>query len=117
MTNDEPITTDVEIADIRIGKRLRKFRPELVVELAESMRELGLLVPIVLRPRRGGGYWLVAGWHRLEAAKHLRWPTICATVFKRMSRLQAELAEIASNLCVAPLSPAERLILTYRKRN
>jgi ParB-like chromosome segregation protein Spo0J len=74
----------------------------------------GQIESIVLRHRRGGGYWLVAGWHRFEAAKKLRWKTIRATVFKRMTAIEAELVEIDSNLRVARLNPAERLLLALR---
>jgi ParB-like chromosome segregation protein Spo0J len=92
---------------------MRRLRPEFVVELAASMQTHGLIERIVVRPRRGGGFWLVAGWHRLEAAKQLGWATIRAMVFK-MSVIEAQIAEIDSNLCVAQLSPAERLLIKYQ---
>jgi len=57
---------------------------------------------------------LVVGWHRLLAAKRLGWPTIRAQI-RRMSVLEAQLAEINSNLCVAPLSPAQRLLAEIRR--
>src|SRR5215468_260972 len=65
-------------------ERLRALRSERVKELAASMRECGLLQPIILRTGRGSTYWLVAGFHRLEAARLLKWPSIRAEVFERM---------------------------------
>jgi hypothetical protein len=64
--------------------RLRSLRPEIVEQLAESMKgEGGLLEPIVVRPRKGGDYWLVAGRHRLMAAMKLKWKTIACTMIQR----------------------------------
>ena len=51
--------------------RLRKLRPDVVDELAESILQQGMLHPVRLQPRsRGGsGYILIAGRHRLEAVR------------------------------------------------
>jgi ParB family chromosome partitioning protein len=106
---------DVALADIVVLKRLRQFRPELVDQIADSIEEIGrMLDPIVLRPRRTGGYFLVAGWHRLEAARKLGWDTIAASIFN-YDATQAQIAEIESNFCVAYLSPAEQALL-YKRR-
>jgi ParB-like chromosome segregation protein Spo0J len=102
---------ELAIADIQVGKRMRRLRPDFIIELARSMQECGLIAPIIVLLRRGGDYALVAGWHRLEAAKALGWTHIMAEVWK-MTTLEAQIAEIDSNLCVAPLSPAERRLLT-----
>jgi ParB family transcriptional regulator, chromosome partitioning protein len=113
----EPISTavDIPLDQIKVPRnRMRSLRPEGVAVLADSMRKLRLIMPIIVRPRKGGGYWLVGGWHRLEAAKRLGWSTISADVW-RLSRLEAKLVEIDDNLCVAPLSCAERLILADQK--
>jgi hypothetical protein len=89
-------------------ERHRALRPEIVDELAASMQAQGQLQPILLRPRDAAGYWLVAGRHRLEAAKRLKWETVDALICSAMSADEAELAEIDENLCRAGLSPAER---------
>jgi hypothetical protein len=70
----------IDLANISFkASRLRALQPEKVAELAESMAALGLLQPIVVRPE-GKGYWLIAGRHRLEAARTLKWTLISATV-------------------------------------
>jgi ParB family chromosome partitioning protein len=45
-----------------------RFDAERLEELASSLREHGVLSPLVVRPRSGGGYVLIAGERRLRAA-------------------------------------------------
>lgn len=90
--------------------RLRAVRPDVVDALAESMRQIGLTNPITLRPREGLGYYLIAGRHRLEAARKLKWGSIQAIVLDGLDVAEAELMEIDENLIRADLSPAERAI-------
>ena len=61
--------------------RLRALHEENVSALAQSMADQGQLQPIVVRPRKDGGYWLVAGLHRFEAAKKLKWKEIRCSFF------------------------------------
>lgn len=56
------------------------FDPDDLAELVFSLREVGLLQPIVVRPAEGGGYELVAGERRLRAATEAGWDTIPALV-------------------------------------
>ena len=100
----------VGLLDILVSDRLRVLRPEVVDEIAESFGTLGQLQPIVLRQVKPSkicvaNYVLVAGAHRLEAARGLGWKTIAAV---SVDGVDAELAEIDENLIRADLSPAER---------
>jgi ParB-like chromosome segregation protein Spo0J len=101
---------DVALGDIAVPPdRLRQLRPEIVTSLAESMRVQGLLQPIVLQPGGVAGFTLVAGRHRLEAARQLGWRAIPAGIVAKGTSLDpAVLAEIDENLIRADLSPAER---------
>jgi ParB family chromosome partitioning protein len=47
----------------------RRFEPEATAGLAESIRRQGMLQPVVVRPRSGGGYELIAGERRWRAAR------------------------------------------------
>ena len=47
----------------------KDFAPQELEELAASIREQGVIQPIIVRPRAGGRYELVAGERRLRAAK------------------------------------------------
>jgi N6-adenosine-specific RNA methylase IME4/ParB-like chromosome segregation protein Spo0J len=98
-------------------ERHRMLRPDNVDAIAESMKAQGQLQPIVVRERPGGrGYWLIAGRHRLEAAKKLKWETIRCEVLDGLSADQAELAEIDENLIRAELTPAEMAMHTVRRK-
>lgn len=47
----------------------RYFDPEAIAQLAESIRQYGVLNPLTVRRAPGGGYELVAGERRLRAAR------------------------------------------------
>lgn len=89
--------TDVVIPDDR-ARALGDFSA-----LADSIREVGLLQPIVV----GRDMVLVAGLHRLRACESLGWKEIEATVCD-LEGLRAELAEIDENLCRSELTVLQR---------
>lgn len=92
----------VKISSIKVNPGRREATPEAVQELARSIAAVGLLNPITLDQN----YTLIAGLHRLEAAKLLGWTEIeCTTT--GMDGLQAELAEIDENIVRAGLSRQE----------
>ncbi len=47
----------------------RRFVAEELEELAASLRAHGIIQPLVVRERREGGYWLIAGERRWRAAQ------------------------------------------------
>jgi hypothetical protein len=101
----------IALSGIAVAKhRLRPLREDTATALAQSMADQGQLQPIVVRPRKDGCYWLVAGLHRFEAAKKLKWKEINCTIFDGMEADEAELAEVDENLIRAELSPAERAL-------
>jgi ParB-like chromosome segregation protein Spo0J len=64
------------IADIYVPvKRRATLKAQTVAEIAESMLEVGLKTPILVR-RDGARFVLVEGLHRLEAARSLGETTI-----------------------------------------
>jgi ParB/RepB/Spo0J family partition protein len=69
-------------------------------DLAESMREHGLLQPIVVRPIPPSQkvFWLVAGERRWRAAQLLGWEQIPAIVHWQMTDEQASLATLEENI-------------------
>ena len=56
------------------------FDEELLGALAASIRELGVLQPILVRPLDGGRYQLIAGERRLRAAKRVGLQTVPAII-------------------------------------
>ena len=81
----------VPVDSIQVNAGRRDADRQHVVELAESIRELGLLNPITIDK----SHILIAGLHRLEAAKLLGWTEIDCTI-TRLEGLQAELADSSS---------------------
>ncbi|MHC2292970.1 ParB/RepB/Spo0J family partition protein [Bradyrhizobium barranii subsp. barranii] len=98
------------------SERLRALQPGGVDALAESMKRNGLLHPITVRKRPGRGYYVIAGAHRLAAARKLKWKTIECIYLKDCNDDTAKLAEIDENLMRAELSPAERAMHVDRRK-
>ena len=92
---------------IDVGDRLRAVNPDKVMQIAESMKSIGLINPVCVKYSDDGGTCtLVAGAHRLAAAKHLGWDSI-DTVEIVGGDLTAQLAEIDENLCRSELTPTQ----------
>lgn len=77
-----------------------------LAELADSIREHGLVQPIVVRSR-GDRYQLIAGQRRLAAAKRLGWQKVPARVLDVEDRQMAEIA-IVENLQRRDLDALEK---------
>lgn len=111
-----PQSRQINVNGIGYSDRLRQLDEANVTSLTSSMREVGLINPITLRPQKGTGYWLIAGLHRLEAAKRLGWQSIPAIIVET-GDTEARLAEIDENLMRGELSAAERAIhIAERKK-
>jgi ParB family transcriptional regulator, chromosome partitioning protein len=112
-------TSVINLTDIAVPGELadlRQLQSDKVDEIAASMgSSVGLIHSISVRPRKAGGFWLVAGRHRLEAAKKLGWTDILATVHD-INAKQAVLIAIDENLRRAELSSIERDLLTARRK-
>ncbi|MBD5152030.1 MAG: ParB N-terminal domain-containing protein [Oscillibacter sp.] len=83
----------LHIFQIKVNAGRREANPEAVHELADSISKVGLLNPITVDQE----HTLIAGLHRLEAAKMLGWTEIECNV-SDLEGLLAELAEIDENL-------------------
>lgn len=83
----------------------RRFDEEELNELANSLKEHGLLQPIVVTPR-GGKYQVVAGERRLRAAKIAGFKEIQAIVRTLSAQHQLEIS-IVENVQRADLNPIE----------
>jgi ParB family chromosome partitioning protein len=84
----------------------RSFDPNALAALAGSLGEQGLLQPILVRPRPGGRYELVAGERRWRAAKLAGLETIPALIQDREDAASLEVALI-ENMAREDLSPVE----------
>jgi ParB family chromosome partitioning protein len=84
----------------------RRFDQEALQALAESLGERGILQPVLVRPRPGGTYELVAGERRWRAAQIAGLTQIPALVRSRDDAEALELALI-ENMAREDLSPIE----------
>jgi ParB family chromosome partitioning protein len=92
---------------IIIGPRHRPMDASRIEALAESINELGLQQPISVHMDDEDRVHLIAGLHRLEAARKLGWEQIEAS-FVTLSPIKREMWEIAENLFRVDLSKEQR---------
>ena len=101
----------VPISEIKVNAGRREGDPEGVQELVDSISKVGLLNPITIDRE----HTLIAGLHRLEAAKLLGWTEIECNV-SSLEGLLAELAEVDENVVRKGLSAVEYSDLLLRRK-
>lgn len=122
-------TWPIALEQIAFGPRLREVDEAVVERLAESMDRIGLQNPIQVRHNFGidpdtgeyerdldqGGFALVAGAHRIEAARRLGWGRIEALVLDDPNPDVLALVEVDENLVRAELTPLNRARFVARR--
>jgi ParB family transcriptional regulator, chromosome partitioning protein len=84
----------------------KRFDEEALQALADSVKERGVLQPVLVRPRPGGSYELVAGERRWRAARLAGLETLPALVQQRDDARSLEDALI-ENMAREDLNPIE----------
>jgi ParB family transcriptional regulator, chromosome partitioning protein len=84
----------------------KRFDDEALQALADSVKERGVLQPVLVRPRPGGSYELVAGERRWRAARLAGLETLPALVQQRDDAQSLEDALI-ENMAREDLNPIE----------
>lgn len=84
----------VTAIDANVAQPRRKFREDVLADMAESIKAHGLLQPISVRKKADGRYELIAGEQRLRATKLAGLATISAVVLDVTAEESAELALI-----------------------
>jgi ParB family transcriptional regulator, chromosome partitioning protein len=103
-----PMTT-VSIDNIRVAKQPRRwFDPEKMSHLVQSVREHGILEPLLVRPLGNGEYELIAGERRLRAAKETGLTEV-PIVSKELTDKQALQVALLENLQREDLNPVEEV--------
>ena len=107
------ISDDDVLREIRIEKIVpnkyqprREFTEDKIKELAESIKQNGLLQSITVRDMGNEFYELIAGERRLRALKYLEYPTTKAIVKELTNEQMATLALI-ENIQREELTPIE----------
>ena len=83
-------------------------------ELAESVRQRGLISPVILRKKGGGRYEIVSGHRRKKACEIAGLRTVTAQV-QDMTREEAVILMVDSNLHRSVILPSEKAF-SYRMR-
>lgn len=101
---------EIPIAAIQTNKfqPRRYFDEEQMAELAESIREVGVLQPVLVRPGPDEGFELIAGERRCRAAKRVGLQTIPAVVRESddASALEQALVENVQRTDLNPMEEA-----------
>ena len=110
-TADGARTVTLRIADIEPNRDQprRHFDAEALAELTESIRQHGVLQPLLVRPLPMGGYQIVAGERRWRAAREAGLSEVPVVIREISDRETAELALI-ENLQRADLNPMEEAL-------
>ncbi len=80
---------------------------ESMMELAESVKERGVLSPVLVRPMPDGGYQMVAGHRRKRAAELAELPTVPCIV-RELTDDEATIIMVDSNLQREQVLPSEK---------
>ncbi|NLI14531.1 ParB/RepB/Spo0J family partition protein [Pelotomaculum propionicicum] len=102
------ILKEIDIEKIRTAPRQarKSIDQEKLEELASSIKEHGVIQPVVVRPREDGFYELIAGERRWRACKSLGYQNIPA-VIKEYRDLEATAAALIENVQREDLNPLE----------
>ena len=80
---------------------------EAMQEMAQSVKEYGVLVPALVRPKEGGGYEMVAG-HRRKAASELAGVETIPCIVRSLTDDEATIIMVDSNLQRERILPSEK---------
>jgi hypothetical protein len=109
----------LDLAALHPRRYARKTTPKRVFELAQSIRLIGLQVPITVRADNRGGagtkFEILAGRHRYEACRSLNMKCVPCIV-QAVDDLEAELIAIDENLFRENLTPAQEAKAIVRRK-
>ena len=92
--------TDLDITTVHpsANNHRKTFKDASLQELAESIREVGILQAIAVRPRTEGGYEIIYGERRYRASLLAGAKTIKGTVYNNITDDEAEDMSLSENL-------------------
>lgn len=115
-SNNQVIDVPVDAITPDPKQPRRLFNKRAIADLARSIRQEGLLEPILVRPTEPGKYQLIAGERRWRATRELGQPTIRAIVHQA-SEQQAFKLSLIENLQREQLNVIERGLAFRRLLN
>ena len=101
--------TDLDITTVQpsADNHRKTFNDTSLQELAESIREVGVLQAIAVRPRTAGGYEIIYGERRYRASLLAGAKTIKATIYNNVTDDEAEDMSLSENLQREQVRPTE----------
>ena len=110
-TENPDSTVTLKISEIEPNRNQprREFDEEALAQLAESIKQHGLIQPILVRPILGGGYQIVAGERRYRACQLAGITEIPVLIRELTERETTEIALI-ENLQRENLNPLEEAL-------
>lgn len=108
--------TEIQVARIhaRPDQPRTRFNPEALQELVDSVRVQGVIVPLIVTPRDGSNYILVAGERRLRAAKAAGLAAVPCRIIEGLDDRAIMEISLVENLQREDLNPIE-LAEGYRR--
>ena len=107
-TAADPVISSLPVSQIEpfSGQPRKHFDPEALAELADSIREHGIIQPLTVRKLSSGYYQIIAGERRWRAAKQADLKEVPVVIIEADDRKAMELAMI-ENLQREDLNPME----------
>ncbi len=105
----QEVVTELRLTEMHPfkGHPFQVKEDEAMLETAESIREVGVLVPAIVRPLAEGGYEILAG-HRRHRASELAGKETMPAVIRELDDDTAMILLVDSNLQRESLLPSER---------
>ncbi|MBD2365407.1 ParB/RepB/Spo0J family partition protein [Anabaena minutissima FACHB-250] len=103
---NSPNTVALNLIKLPASQPRRYFDPKKLEELSRSIKELGILEPLLVRPLPGEEYELVAGERRLRAAQ-LAGLTEVPVIIREMDDITTSKVQLVENLQREDLNPVE----------
>lgn len=110
-------TGPVALTEIDVRDRLRPVSESGVESIMASINEVGVMKdPVHLRRKKDGKLVLIAGGHRIEAAKRLGWAEVEARIWTDVTDDWSRMMEIDDNLAGAELTPLDTAIFLAQRK-
>lgn len=106
---NEEVATEIDLVQIRSFKNhpFKVMDDEKMQDLMESIKENGILTPVLVRPIDNNQYEMISGHRRMHAASMLKMDMIPA-IIREMTDEEAVLKMVDSNIQSEELLPSEK---------
>ncbi len=89
------------------GHPFRVMEDDEMMEMVESVKQFGVLVPVIVRPDKSGGYEIIAG-HRRKCASELAGCSDIPVIVRDLTDDESIIAMVDSNIQRVNILPSEK---------